>query len=185
MSNNDELKPCPFCGGIDLTHSDAGVWCNNTKCEGGIDFGHFIGFDEASSAECKAAVAKAWNTRSENPAQAQEIDALKAHVNELREANEAWMAAKFGANGKVKDCQWALIARAVNLQNKLDNKTPAQSLAAHDAAIVKGVMEECSIALANEYLKDATGEADDIVYNNAVTDCRAAIRSVMVTRNVR
>ena len=62
----EDLKPCPFCGGENLKHADFGVFCMNTKCEAGIDFGHFFGSNEEESKCCKKAVAKAWNTRAED-----------------------------------------------------------------------------------------------------------------------
>lgn len=51
MTDTPELLPCPFCGGGDLTHAQNGVWCDNSGCEGNVDFGHFCGGIEAAKGE--------------------------------------------------------------------------------------------------------------------------------------
>ena len=76
-----DLKPCPFCGGTNLKHLDCGVFCMNTKCEGGVDFGHFLGGDDNESARCKRVVAEAWNQRVDD----QRFERLEAENERLRD----------------------------------------------------------------------------------------------------
>lgn len=52
-----QLEPCPFCGSADLKVFDNGVFCQNRKCEGGVDWGHWEG------PGAREAVIAAWNTR--------------------------------------------------------------------------------------------------------------------------
>ena len=52
----EELKPCPFCGGEAKTSHDNWVGC--TKCDAGMDLGHFVVDGKATEAT------RLWNTRT-------------------------------------------------------------------------------------------------------------------------
>jgi hypothetical protein len=70
--SEQELKPCPFCGGSDLKVWDNAVECH--VCEASWpDLGHCVG------PECKAQTIMAWNTRAPDTENAE----LAARVKEL------------------------------------------------------------------------------------------------------
>lgn len=71
------LLPCPFCGGEARTSHDNWVGC--TKCEAGLDLGHYISDGEATE------VRKLWNTRA-NPTPESLLDE-KGLYSELRLLN--------------------------------------------------------------------------------------------------
>jgi len=79
MTHDNELLPCPFCGGIDLKVFDNAVCCMNNKCEAGNDLGHCVG------PECRALAIKYWNTRTPPPPSG---DAVRSIV--IKAMEEAW-----------------------------------------------------------------------------------------------
>ena len=109
-----------------------------------------------------------------NAAQAQEIDELKAHVNDLCEA-----ITRVDNVGEWRDGYWCSTEKVNDRLDMVMGKTPAQSLAAHEAAQVKEVIK-CSI-MACETEKVGANEFDDradVAWDDAVTSCISAIRNM-------
>jgi len=89
--------------------------------------------------------------RKENAAQAQEIDELKAHANELREAMEAACAEDMWIETMDGLLDYQYVDWYVDWLTESLAKTPAQSLAAHDAAIEGEAVERCADEVAKYY----------------------------------
>ncbi len=106
-----ENKPCPFCG--------KGIY-------DGHENGCYFALLDLEITDKR--LTSAWNARAENASQAQEIDELKAHVERLLEAVE--IASDYLPK------HWDMQSVPLNKIDTALAKTPAQSLAAHDAAIV-------------------------------------------------
>ena len=103
----EELKPCPFCGGTDLTHEQNGVYCNNLDCGGNIDFGHFCGGTPKEEQHCLDSVAESWNARAEAKALQEDLDKANIENEELR--------------FKVKKlCESDYLGRALKAESALD-----------------------------------------------------------------
>ena len=96
--------------------------------------------------EFKAEVTE--HLRTESAAQAQEIDELKAHVNELRDASNSVLDDYGNAIDQLEHPDEADESRELfnDLADAL-HKTQAQSLGAHDAAIEEEVIDRCVISV--------------------------------------
>ena len=123
---------------------------------------------------CDEAANEIDKLRTNGAAQAQEIDELKAHVNELRDLLDykKWR--------DKSEPEWIMKKRMV-----LEN-APAQSLSAHDAAI-EDEMVKCSItACENEKVgANKFDDRADVAWDDAVTSCISAISDMQRSHNVR